>query len=73
MTPAELVEKSRKNGTWYDRLDKVDRNYVDEVIAIAREYPDISLTELAKGIKAETSVTATVKTIRVSLSEMLNG
>ncbi len=69
--PVELVASANKNGSWYDRLDYTDRNYVNTVLVAMRSESHISVSSVAQSIINELNLTASKSAVRDTLREMI--
>lgn len=64
-----------KGGTksWYDKLTKRDREYVDNVVKELLKNPDVSTRGVAAGLKDELGLKAAINSIRNKLTELKRG
>lgn len=69
--PAELVMSSPKTGSWYDRLNNIDKDYVVNVVIAMRDAPHVSASAVAQSLINELNLTASKSAVRDTLKKIL--
>jgi hypothetical protein len=75
-SPKNIVSESSANSykrvTWYDRLDKSGKKYVDQVVAETKKNPDAKIFIIARLLREELQLKHCTETIALTLKAMVN-